>query len=69
MHLGVVLMGLQMLTRPPTTPLQADQQELIDIITRATNALQVLLDAPPAPLKRKVKPGRRGSEKKTPSTN
>jgi hypothetical protein len=62
-------MGLQMLTRPPTTPLQADQQELIDIITRATKAMQVLFDAPPAQPKRKVKPGRRKSKKKIPSTN
>ena len=56
MHLGVVLMALQMLSRPPTTPLKADQQELIDIIQRASKAMQDLLDNPPARSRKKVGP-------------
>jgi len=54
MHLGVVLMALQMLSRPPTTPLHPDQQELIDIIKRASKSMQDLLDKPPARPKKKV---------------
>jgi hypothetical protein len=46
MHLGAILMALQMLTRPPTEPLTADQQELVDIIQRAAKSLQTILDAP-----------------------
>jgi len=53
MHLGVILMALQMLSRPPMTPLQADQQELIDIIQRATKAMKDLLDNPPARSRKK----------------
>jgi|WetSurMetagenome_2_1015567.scaffolds.fasta_scaffold139328_2 hypothetical protein len=45
-HLGVVLIALQMISRPPTTPLTDDQQELIDIIKRATKSMQALLDKP-----------------------
>jgi hypothetical protein len=48
MHLGVILMALQMISRPPTTPLQPDQRELVDIIRRAAKAIQTLLDAPAA---------------------
>jgi light-regulated signal transduction histidine kinase (bacteriophytochrome) len=61
MHLGVVLMALQMLSRPPTTPLTADQQELIDIIQRATKSMQDLLDLPPAPARKKAVSKRRKS--------
>jgi hypothetical protein len=46
MHLGVILMALQMISRPPTTPLSPDQQELIDIIKRAAKALESLLEKP-----------------------
>jgi light-regulated signal transduction histidine kinase (bacteriophytochrome) len=56
MHLGVILMALQMITRPPTTPLQPDQQELIDIIRRAAKAIQTLLDAPNATSQKKENP-------------
>ncbi len=69
MHLGVALMALQMLTRPPTTPLQADQQELIDILKRATKAMQELLDTPPTLPKKKAPPRGRKTRRKTPSTN
>ncbi len=69
MHLGVILMALQMLSRPPLTPLQADQQELIDIIDRATKAMKDLLDNPPARPRKKVNPRSRKARKKTPSTN
>lgn len=61
MHLGVVLMALQMLSRPPTTPLQPDQRELIDIISRATKSMQDLLDNPPSRTGKKVAPRRRAS--------
>jgi light-regulated signal transduction histidine kinase (bacteriophytochrome) len=44
MHLGVILMALQMMTRSPTTPLSDDQKELIDIISRAARSMQILLD-------------------------
>jgi hypothetical protein len=43
MHLGVILMALQMVARPPTTPLSPDQQELVDIIKRAANAMESIL--------------------------
>jgi hypothetical protein len=43
MHLGVILMALQMVSRPPTTPLTPDQQELVDIIRRAAKAMESLL--------------------------
>jgi|WetSurMetagenome_2_1015567.scaffolds.fasta_scaffold503991_2 hypothetical protein len=46
MHLGAILMALQMLTRPPTEPLTADQQELVDIIQRASKSIQTILDTP-----------------------
>jgi hypothetical protein len=49
MHLGTILMALQMLTRPPTEPLTPDQQELLDIIQRAAKSLQGILDTPPDP--------------------
>jgi hypothetical protein len=62
MHLGVVLMALQMLSRPPTTPLQPDQQELIDIIKRATKSIQELLEVSPAPPRRKASTQRRKSK-------
>jgi hypothetical protein len=53
MHLGVILIALQMVSRPPTTPLTADQQELIDIIKRASKAMQAVLDKPvPGPKKK-----------------
>jgi hypothetical protein len=61
MHLGVVLMALQMLSRPPTTPLQPDQQELIDIINRATKSMRDLLDKPPPKTGKKSAPRRRAS--------
>jgi light-regulated signal transduction histidine kinase (bacteriophytochrome) len=54
MHMGVILMALQMLSRPPTTPLHPDQQELIDIINRASTSMQDLLDKPPAQPRKKV---------------
>jgi hypothetical protein len=54
MHLGVMLMALQMLSRPPITPLQPDQQELIDIIKRATKSIQELLETPPSRPRRKA---------------
>jgi hypothetical protein len=49
MHLGTILMALQMLTRPPTEPLSPDQQELVDIIYRAAKSLQTILDTPVEP--------------------
>jgi hypothetical protein len=36
-------MALQMVSRPPTTPLTPDQQELVDIIRRAAKAMESLL--------------------------
>jgi hypothetical protein len=45
MHLGVILMALQMINRPPTTPLQADQQELVDIMKRAAKSMEALLES------------------------
>jgi hypothetical protein len=60
MHLGVMLMALQMISRPPTTPLQPDQQELIDIIQRATKSMQSLLESPPSRARKKRKTGSRG---------
>lgn len=53
MHLGVILMALQMISRPPTTPLHPDQQELIDIIKRATKSMQDILESPPPQSKKK----------------
>jgi hypothetical protein len=44
MHLGVILMALQMIARPPTTPLSSDQQEFIDIIKRAAKAMESVLE-------------------------
>jgi signal transduction histidine kinase len=46
MHLGVILMALQMMKRPPATPLPADQQELLEIIQRAAKAIEALLTSP-----------------------
>ena len=54
MHLGVILMALQMISRPPNTPLSPDQQELIDIIKRAAKAMEALLEKT-APETRKKK--------------
>ena len=53
MHLGVILMALQMISRPPSTPLSADQQELIDIIRRAAKAMEALLGGSPPESKKK----------------
>jgi hypothetical protein len=54
MHLGVILMALQMVSRPPTTPLTPDQQELVDIIQRAANAMESILEkAVPAARRKK----------------
>ncbi len=53
MHLGVILMALQMLSRPPTTPLTPDQQELAEIIRRAAKAMEALLVKPGSVEKRK----------------
>jgi K+-sensing histidine kinase KdpD len=53
MHLGVILMALQMLSRPPTTPLTPDQQELAEIIRRAAKAMEALLVNPGSVEKRK----------------
>jgi light-regulated signal transduction histidine kinase (bacteriophytochrome) len=47
MHLGVILMAMQMISRPPCAPLTSDQQELIEIIRRAAKAMETLLDIPP----------------------
>jgi hypothetical protein len=57
MHLGVILMAMQMIKRPPTTPLQADQLELMDIINRAAKAMEMLL-AEPVPDSKKKSIGR-----------
>ena len=46
-------MALQMISRPPTTPLHPDQQELIDIIKRATKSMQDILESPPPQSKKK----------------
>jgi hypothetical protein len=46
MHLGVILMALQMISRPPTTPLAPDQLELVEIVKRAAKAMEALLDNP-----------------------
>jgi hypothetical protein len=46
MHLGVILMALQMISRPPTTPLQADQQELVEVMKRAAKAMVSLIETP-----------------------
>jgi light-regulated signal transduction histidine kinase (bacteriophytochrome) len=53
MHLGVILMALQMISRPPATPLSPDQQELIEIIKRAAKAMEALLDRSAAETKKK----------------
>jgi hypothetical protein len=52
MHLGVILVALQMLSRPPTTPLSSDQQELVDIVKRAAKAMETVLSKAP-PVSRK----------------
>jgi light-regulated signal transduction histidine kinase (bacteriophytochrome) len=54
MHLGVILMALQMLSRPPTTPLTPDQQELTEIVRRAAKAMEALLDKQGSGAKRKI---------------
>jgi signal transduction histidine kinase len=53
MHLGVILMALQMIARPPTTPLTPDQQEMIEIIKRAAKAMEALLQKPSPDTKKK----------------
>jgi len=53
MHLGVILMALQMISRPPTKPLAPDQQELADIIKRAAKAMEALLVKPETGTKKK----------------
>jgi hypothetical protein len=54
MHLGVILIALQMISRPPTTPLTPDQQEFIDILKRAAKAMETILARPePGPKKKK----------------
>jgi hypothetical protein len=53
MHLGVILMAVQMISRPPTTPLTPDQQELLEIIKRAAKAMENLLAKPDSIAKRK----------------
>ncbi len=54
MHLGVILIALQMVSRPPTTPLTPDQQEFIDILKRAAKAMEAILARPePGPKKKK----------------
>jgi hypothetical protein len=57
MHLGVILMALQMVARPPAAPLSPDQQELVDIIKRAAKAMETLLEKP-APVPRNKKRSR-----------
>jgi signal transduction histidine kinase len=54
MLLGVILMALQMLSRPPTTPLTPDQQELTEIVRRAAKAMEALLDKQGSGAKRKI---------------
>ncbi len=44
MHLGVVLMAAQMISRPSFGPLTGEQRELIDIIKRAAKAMETVLD-------------------------
>ena len=53
MHLGVILMALQMISRPPSSPLSPDQQELIEIIKRASKAMETLLDIPASETRKK----------------
>jgi hypothetical protein len=53
MHLGVILMALQMITRPPSAPLQSDQKELIEIMQRAAKSMEAILDNPIPTVKRK----------------
>jgi light-regulated signal transduction histidine kinase (bacteriophytochrome) len=53
MHLGVILMAVQMISRPPTTPLTPDQQEFLEIIKRAAKAMQAILDKPASDAKKK----------------
>ncbi|MBN2085930.1 MAG: hypothetical protein JW748_11980 [Anaerolineales bacterium] len=53
MHLGVILMALQMISRPPTTPLTPSQLELVNVIRRAAKAMEALLDKPESGAKRK----------------
>jgi len=54
MHLGVILIALQMISRPPTTPLTPDQQEFIDILKRAAKAMESILAKPEPASKRKT---------------
>ncbi|MBN1439851.1 MAG: hypothetical protein JW929_10615 [Anaerolineales bacterium] len=52
MHLGVILMALQMISRPSAGPLTGDQRELIEIIQRAAKAMVSVLDASPGSAKK-----------------
>jgi light-regulated signal transduction histidine kinase (bacteriophytochrome) len=53
MHLGVILMAVQMISRPPTNSLTPEQQEMTDIIKRAAKAMEALLEKPESVAKRK----------------
>jgi hypothetical protein len=66
MHLGVILMALQMISRPPTSPLSPEQQELFDIIQRAAKAMETLLGKPAVPFKKKPDSARRSALQKDP---
>jgi K+-sensing histidine kinase KdpD len=53
MHLGVILMALQMISRPSAAKLPPEQQELIDIIHRAAKAMESLLEKPASEARKK----------------
>jgi light-regulated signal transduction histidine kinase (bacteriophytochrome) len=53
MHLGVILMAVQMISRTPTNSLTPEQQEMTDIIKRAAKAMEALLEKPESVAKRK----------------
>jgi len=53
MHLGVILMALQMISRPPCAPLSTDQHEMIEIIKRAAKAMEKILEKSPSSAKKK----------------
>jgi hypothetical protein len=57
MHLGVILMALQMINRPPAAPLPNGQQELVDIMKRAAKAMETILKSPPKRSARKTGSG------------
>jgi hypothetical protein len=58
MHLGVILMALQMINRPPTTPLVSDQQELVEVMRRAAKAMELLLETSHSDGRRKPAAGK-----------